>query len=233
MLSQEVTAQNEDPGLSSGCLRSLLDVGNVPPPETSQLRYFEPTSYRDMERPLRHVLVPQLKFTCHGVITSYSALTVVQAILYFLLFAITFVVWRPRGLGVYDLVGYSRLLFSGRKLRNGIFEIDNSTGLVAENEAFFEFTKEPALGEPILFQPGDVLGWVVISNELKFKPLSLVYNYREATSNNTVDGFDVFTTLTSIQRIAPCSVSECDAIVSRLSSILCTVQLVATNCTVT
>ena len=217
MISQEATTQNENPGLDSECLRNLLDIGNVSPPETSQLRYFEPISNKTLERPLRQVLVPQLKFTCHGVITSYSALTVVRAIqsfLDFLQFEITFVVWRPRALGIYDLVGYNRLLFSSAKLRNGLLVIDNSTGSVAENDAYFKFTEEQAPDEPVLFQPGDVLGWVVVRDDLNVKPLSLVY--REATSGDTVDGSDIFTMLTSTQAIAPCSISECDAGVSKL-----------------
>ena len=226
MLSQVVFTQNIDPSMSSECLRNFPDVGHVLPPETSQLRYIEHTGrYSNDEYTgvsVYHAVFPQMKFTCHGIITSYSALTYYSGRVSDLPYQMIFAVWRPRGLGVYDLVGYNWMTFHDEMLRDGSILIDNSTSFFDYyySEAYFEFMEEPVQDEPILFQPGDVMGLLVDHGFSGARVGRLKLVYREATSGDTVNGYDAFTTAISTQSLLVCSVSECDAGVSRLSNII-------------
>lgn len=224
--SQEATTQLGNP---LQCLsNSLLDIGNVPPPETSQLQYYETVINSTEARPLRQVIIPQLQFSCHGIITSYSALTTLLTgtnFLSFLGYEISFAVWRPRGQGLYDLVGQNRLIFSGKPLQDGVSPIDNSTGLVSGNIEYFQFTNKEPQGGHISFQPGDVLGWNVepnINSLSLVRPLSLVY--RKAIAGEMQDAYDIFSVFSPKQPPneppITCSVSECDSRASNLSSII-------------
>lgn len=203
---------------TSQCLTNLFDVGNVSLLATSQLQYFEPEAQL-----IRQVIIPQLLFTCYGIITSYSALLIVSTLpgdLDLLTQDISFVVWRPRGQGLYDLVGQNDFVLSGPRIRRGL--IDNSTGLtlIPDNLEYFRLIDESPQKEHISFQPGDVLGWNV--NQKMFtnrRPISLVY--RKADAGDTQGVFDIFSVLynhTFIQ--PPCLASECDSGARNLSSII-------------
>lgn len=198
------------------CLRNPVEVDAVSFPTTSQLRYL---ALRN-SGPVHQVIIPQLQFTCHGIITSYSALTVLlnkPTFLSLLLHQITFGVWRPHPseLGVYDLVGTNRLIFSPIEI--SVFPIDNSTGLLRDNLAYFNYTdKEPEQSELISFQPGDILGWLAPSTFGNLKPLFVVY--REATSANTLQAFDLFT-IPFLATTLPCSLSTCDSQAQQITSI--------------
>ena len=127
-------------------MQNLLNVSSVPAPDTAQLRYFPLLNDR-----MQHYIVPQYQFTCHGVITSYTALTVVQnnpSFITSLPHLIDFTVWRPGSSGIYILVGTNTLSFEVLKLGGNTVPVDNSTGLLQENLAYFELSDEqPACRE--------------------------------------------------------------------------------------
>lgn len=202
---------------TSQCLTNLFDVGNVSLLATSQLQYFEPEAQL-----IRQVIIPQLLFTCYGIITSYSALLIVSTLPGddLLNHDISFVVWRPRGQGLYDLVGQNDFVLSGPRIRRGLITIDNSTGLTLI-PGYFRLIDEPPESKHISFQPGDVLGWNVNQKMLtNRRPISLVY--RKADAGDTQGVFDIFSVLYNHTRQprAPCSASECDSGARNLSSII-------------
>jgi hypothetical protein len=162
---------------------------------------------------IQQAVLPQLEFTSYGTITSFTALTIADSLDSFISFVpyqITFTIWRPRGLGVYDVVGDNRLKLGATDLKAGRSPIDNSSGLVPASLEFVAITdKEPL--EPVSFQPGDVLGWNQVGDQLN-RPLSLVYVHSNATA--AVNGF-----IPAPSQQVPCSVSECDAGATVLSSI--------------
>ena len=145
--------------------------------------------------------MPGLEFTCSGIITSYSALTVVHTCFEFLQKEITFSVWRPKGQGVHTVVGRNQLLFGGGKVAANSFDINSSI----QDRKYFKFIDRTPPDGHISFQAGDIVGWQVY-HEFKgvVRPLSMVY--REAT--NPEKGFDFLSTLTSF--VPPCALSECD-----------------------
>lgn len=190
-----------------GAIDSLPDIDNVSLPSTEQLVYS-----------VQQAVLPRLEFDSNGTITSFSALTVLIALDSFLNFiphSISFTIWRPRGQGLYDLVGHSVLKFGPSELRAGLIHIDNSSGLVPDNLAFFKFidaVPDPLLSGPISFQPGDVLGWNP-GDQQNQRPLSLVY--MESNTTGAIDGFS----LPPSDQV-PCSVSKCDTRAGALSSII-------------
>ena len=164
----------------------------------------------------RQVIVPQMQFSCHGVITSWSALTIFQAsqsAIEHLDPRITLTVWRPNANSLYDLVGYNTLTFFGQKLRNGIISIDNST--LSADTAYFQFTEEiPEPNSHIFFQPGDVIGWSVFNiRSTIHPPLSIVYR----SVNDGEEEVNLLSTLSS--SLNPCSVCTHD-VYSEASSVI-------------
>ena len=146
-----------------------------------------------------------MQLSCHGVITSWSALTILKAnptAIEHLDFQITLTVWRPNANSLYDLVGYNTLTFGGQKLRNGIISIDNSTEIFGADIAYFQFTEEiPEPNDYIFFQPGDVIGWSIfnaVSGTIR-PPLSIVYR----SANDREEQVNLLSTFS--QMINPCS----------------------------
>ena len=195
--------------------------------DAESLPLFEDISYFNFDESiLLQAIMPGLRFDSYGTITSYSGLAVFDAVPSFIQFLnhrISFTVWRPRGQGLYDIVGHNELKFTPAEIRKGMLEIDNSTGSVPEDFAFFNFSdREPETKDvlsliqpngPITFQPGDVLGWNTYDPNAD-KPLSLVYR-ESANSPDAVNGFSF-----QSPKQAVCSVSECDARANNLSSII-------------
>lgn len=201
-------------------MRGLLDIDSVPPPPISELEYFPSTPFvRDKpERPVRQVIIPQLQFNCHGVITSWSALTTTinkKDLLNVIPLQIVFVVWRPRGRGIYEQVGHNRLIFVGHDVLQDIFEIDNSTNLF-NGTSYFRFNNKPpeSTNDYISFQPGDVLGWYTEQVSTNTRFLDLVYREVNDGGQQT---FDIFSTFSSQMT---CLISECDVNVTRRSSVI-------------
>ena len=193
-------------------MQNLLNVSSVPVPDTAQLRYFPLLNDQ-----MQHYIVPQYQFTCHGVITSYTALTVVQntpSFITSLPHLIDFTIWRPGSSGIYKLVGTNTLSFGVLKLGGNTVPVDNSTGLLQENLAYFEFSDEqPA--EKIRFRPGDVLGYSIHQVFGNMKPMSLVY--REGDEDEM--GYNAFSVESTGQTLS-CAVSECDPMARTLTSIV-------------
>ena len=208
--------RNEDTAAIENAFSNLPDIATVSLPPIDQVTYFEFDN-----TVFQQAILPQLKFTSYGTITSFSALTVANSFDRFIDFVpheISFTVWRPRGAGLYDVVGHTVLKFGSGDLRAGRLTIDNSSGLVPEDLDYFNFTDKepdytnPLSSGPVSFQPGDVLGWNQLAGTTK-KPLSLVYV--QSNSTDAVDGFRA----PPSQEI-PCSLSECNVGTSTLSSII-------------
>lgn len=196
MLTQETAAQ------PTSCLRPLLDINNEAPQSADQLRNFEP---KGTQGTARLVLMPEVKFNCSGIITSYSAVTITSKAFDSLAKAITFSLWRPRGQGLYDVVGRNELVFSSF-FEGTLLDLDNSTGQIQANMRYFMFTnKEPS--NYISFQPGDILGWQV--EEAFFVRNMQILNlvYREV--NTPEEGVEFVSTFITLP--PPCTVSECDS----------------------
>lgn len=208
-------------GEEEQCLRGLLDIDSVPPPPTSELEYFPSIPFvtdDKPKRPVRQVIIPQLQFNCHGVITSWSALTTtinIEDLLNIIQLQIVFVVWRPRGRGIYEQVGHNRLIFTGHDVLQDIFGIDNSTNLFNDT-SYFRFNNRPPgpMNDYISFQPGDVLGWSIDQVSITTRFLDLVYREVNDGGQQT---FDIFSTFSSQMT---CSTSECDVNVTRRSSVI-------------
>ena len=145
-------------GMAAQCLHGASpDTQTTVPLATEDLLYLAPAQH------LQSVIVPALDFNCHGYITSWSALTVIDSnptFIALLTYQITLTLWRPREEGSYDLVGVNDLIFRETELRSGITPIDNSSGLVPERYVYFSFqNKRPIENRNLSFQPGDVVGW--------------------------------------------------------------------------
>ena len=184
------------------CLNNLPDIDTVSLPQTERLNYLE------FDDTFKQVIIPRLKFTCNGIITSYSGLAVARSVpgLDFLRHQISFTVWRPRGQWLYDVVAHDLLLFTGSDLTR-----TNST----ESLVYVQFTnKVPERGDtvltpsgPISFQPGDILGWNSHQQtEGIIRSFNLVYSEAEETQ----ESFDALLGSSNTSQLAPCTVSECD-----------------------
>lgn len=153
------------------------------------------------------VIIPEMRFNCHGNITSWSALTIVKKDRDFLLYLthrLTFTVWRPREGNNYDLVGENMLISEGEELMSAITPIDNSSGLIRSNVGYFLFEMEEP-EEQITFQPGDVVGWNVHGTVgTTSSQLSVVYRKANDQDSQAVN------LLTSNTTATYCSVLWCD-----------------------
>ena len=201
MFAQNVTTTVQTDPPETECLNNLPDIDTVSLPQTEQLNYLE------FDDTFKQVIIPQLKFTCSGIITSYSGLAVARSVpgLDFLRHQISFTVWRPRGEGLYDVVAHDLLQFTGSDLTR-----TNST----ESLVYVQFTnKVPERGDtvltpsgPISFQTGDILGWNSHQQtEGIIRSLNLVY-----TEAETQESFDALLVSSNTSQLAPCTVSECD-----------------------
>ena len=125
------------------------------------------------------VIVPQMRFDCHGYVTGWSALTRLcssDPAIDYLKHGITFQLWRPstRDSGSYTFVGSNSLGFIGRGLRAGL--------TVVNGTQFFKFTSAQPSGNQggmrLAFQPGDVIGWYIHTLVQSVDiPLTVVYRY--------------------------------------------------------
>ena len=155
------------------------------------------------------VIVPEMRFNCHGYIRGWIALTQLnssEAVADN--HDITFQLWRPstEDSEIYDFVGSQTLNFVGGRLQDGL---ENVNG-----KQFFTFTSIQQNEQRLYFQPGDVIGWyihtVVQSTDI---PLSVVYRQICNTSagGSSLRPVDMhFGVLTDTQRAhtqPPCELS--------------------------
>ena len=130
------------------------------------------------------VIVPEMRFNCHGYIRGWSALTQLnssETVVDNLIHDITFQLWRPsnRGSGIYEFVGSHTLNFEAESLRNGL---ENDNG-----KQFFIFISVQQNEQRLYFQPGDVTGWYIHTKAQSIEiPLSVVY--RQISSNTRLSG---------------------------------------------
>lgn len=172
------------------------------------------------------VIVPQMRFNCHGYITGWSALTrfaSTDIAIQYLKHDITFQLWRPRAgsnSAVYDFVGSHHLGFIGNTLRHGTTVVDGTQ--------FFNFTSaqpQSSSQSRLYFQPGDVVGWYIHTLVQSIDiPLTVVY---KDTSRSSVDSslqpVDMYSTVIDnalAHSQPPCELSLHGSRTTRMSSVI-------------
>ena len=136
------------------------------------------------------VIVSQMRFTCHGYITGWSALTQFESSergIDNLNHDITFQLWRPSSTdsSIYTFVGSETIEFVGTSLRDNLILLNGTQ--------YLNFTSAQSSGERLTFQPGDVVGWyihrTVQSTDI---PLRVVYRPSFNAGNPTVRPVDMY-----------------------------------------
>jgi hypothetical protein len=165
-------------------------------------------------------IAPQLKFDCHGSITSWHALTnfnTADTALDILFHDITFQLWRPstEDNRVYSFVGSNVPQFVGNEIRAGRTILEDGT-------QFFNLTSTPPAEERLQFQPGDVIGWYIHTRvQARNQPLSIVYSHATLSDENAVDLFSVV--ITDSDHAAtppPCDVAVCSTNTTLIRSVI-------------
>ena len=166
-------------------------------------------------------IAPQLKFDCHGSITSWHALTnfnTVDAALDVLFHDITFMLWRPSAEDnrLYSFIGSNIAKFNGNEIRAGRTILEDGT-------QFSNLTSTPSTQERLQFQPGDIIGWYIHTTVQAFEqPLSIVY--RHTTSDDENYAVNLFSTVISDSDHAatppPCDLAICSANTTLIPSVI-------------
>ena len=165
-------------------------------------------------------IAPQLKFDCHGSITSWHSLTyfkTIDAALDVLFHDITFQLWRPSAEDnrvYYSFIGSNIARFIGNEIRAGRTILEDGT-------QFSNLTSTPSAQDRLQFQPGDVIGWYIHTLvQATSQPLSIVY--RHATSDD--NAVDLFSTVISDSDFAatppPCDVAICSTNTTLIPSVI-------------
>ena len=153
------------------------------------------------------VLIPGMRFNCHGFIRKWSALTVLNnyravALLY-LAHHLYFQLWRPTENGVYKLIDDDYLVFEEPELRGNVHQLSLESDI-----GIFRFNKTVEKG--MYFQPGDILGYFTPS----YKSITNVYPLSVTFRNASMDEADpslVVDMYSFSSKKQPCEISsECD-----------------------
>ena len=165
-------------------------------------------------------IAPQLKFDCHGTITSWHILTNFNtegAALDYLFHGITFQLWRPSAEDInrlYSFVGSNIAKFNGSEIRAGRTILDGTQ--------FSNLTSIPPAQERLQFQPGDVIGWYThTAVQAIDQPLSIVYSHATSDDENAVDMFS--TVISDSDHAAtppPCDVAICSTNTTLIPSVI-------------
>ena len=165
-------------------------------------------------------IAPQLKFDCHGSITSWHALTnfnTDDATLDILFHDITFMLWRPSAEDnrVYSFIGSNVARFIGNEIRAG-------RTILEEGTQFFNLTSTPSAQDRLQFQPGDVIGWYIHTGvQATVLPLSIVYRHMTSDDENETN---MFSTVISDSDFAatppPCDVAVCSTNTTLIPSVI-------------
>ena len=171
------------------------------------------------------VIVPQMRFDCHGYITGWSALTQFSSedvVIDTLNHDITFQLWRPstENSGIYTFVGSNNFDFISGVLRAGL--------TVVNGTQFFNFTASLDQGEILAFQPGDVVGWYIHTLEQAGEvPLTIVYGdltRSSSPSDPSLQPLDMYSTVIDDtdhgSTPPPCELSLCSDQVTLISSVI-------------
>ena len=163
-------------------------------------------------------IAPQLKFDCHGTITSWHVLTnfnTVDTALDVLFHDITFQLWRPSAEDsrVYSFVGSNIAQFAGNEIRAGRTIMDGTQ--------FSNLTSTPSTQDRLQFQPGDVIGWYTHTGvQATDQPLSIVYRHM-TSDDNAVDLFStVITDSSHAGTPPPCDVAVCSTNTTLIPSVI-------------
>ena len=174
------------------------------------------------------VIVPEMRFNCHGYITGWSALLSFEfseSAFNNFEHDITFQLWRPspRDSGIFTFVGSSNIRFFPTVLPDGVTFIDGSSN-------YFNLTSvTPSRGQNLRFQPGDVMGWYFHTKVGVQVPLSVAYRHFTTSSISSSDPrlqpLDMYTTIiTDTLRSdtpPPCELSLCsDQTFTRIPSVI-------------
>ena len=172
------------------------------------------------------VIVPQMRFDCHGYITGWSALTQFNSedtVIDTLNHDITFQLWRPstENSGIYTFVGSNNFEFIGSSLRDGL--------TVVNDTQFFSLTASVDQEEMRLaFQPGDVVGWYIHTLVQAGRvPLTIVYRdptRSSSPSDPSLQPLDMYSTVIDDtdhgNTPPPCELSLCSDQTTLISSVI-------------
>ena len=169
------------------------------------------------------VIVPQMRFGCHGYITHWHARTQLDsgdsAAIDILTHDITFQLWRPSTEDdrVYRFIGSNVVRFIGANLRAELTVTEDGT-------RFFNLTSAPPSEERLFFKPGDIVGWY-IHTELQSiqRPLTVVYRHTTSGDSN-LQTFDMYNTViddtTNADTPPPCDIALCSSQTTLFSSVI-------------
>ena len=166
------------------------------------------------------IIIPQYRFNCFGKIKDWSVLTVYKITTnYKLKQNVYFQIWRPTGLGRYELVDYDKI------------EVTSTTNGVSPGEGLGFYIIRSAVerrtvnaeGEentPLYFQPGYVVG-IFVKSENKLMPL--IVTYRNSTTEDpeklSVDMFYIKTQQRN-NGDQVCQMSDCGEDINRIDSVI-------------
>ena len=162
------------------------------------------------------VLIPGMRFNCHGVIRSWSALTVLneyQSLTpLYLTRRLYFQLWRPTENGLYKLIDDDHLMFENPELFGKVHRL----GGPESDIGVFRFTGKR--GKGMHFQPGDVLGYFTPSQlNTNTRPLGVTFrnaSMNEANASLVVDMYSVSS------RRQLCEMSKCGNMVTLHSRVV-------------
>ena len=168
------------------------------------------------------VIVPQMRFDCHGYITNWHARSKLdsgEGAINNLFHDITFQLWRPNAEDdrLYTFVGSNVAQFIGENLRAGLTVTEDGT-------QFFNLTSAPPNEEKLFFKPGDVIGWY-IHTEMQSTERALTIVFRHPTSGDPgLRTFDMYSTvIDDINRAntpPPCDTALCSSQTTLISSVI-------------
>lgn len=181
-LSYTAAAQSDN---TRQCTSGMLSAGDFQ--TVTEIHYLETFSSQQ-------ILVPQMKFNCHGYITKWHAQLINNVSSPLGHAMMHFHVWRPSTYsnGLYSLVG------------SNAFEIgpQNSTTRIQNSMMeYFSFSKQP--NRQIFFQPGDILGFFFSSSSPHGRSPTVGVMFRNSSNQE-----DPTTMIMKHTNTEPCEISD-------------------------
>ena len=174
--------------------------------EGAQYLPVEPGSTRDGFQ----VIIPEMRFNCHGYITNWTALTVAKPTFKSLTHQLHFQIWRRIGEGRYQRIDDERIR---------VPNVDG--GMEDEGNVFFQFENKAEEGNNrMYFQPGDILGYYIKTSVPTVQLLSIVF--RNATPSDdpsvVVDMYSYHISADGEQQL--CEISTCGENITRYPNVV-------------
>ena len=164
-------------------------------------------------------IAPQLKFNCHGSISSWHALTTfntADTALDVLFHDITFQLWRPSAEDnrLYSFIGSNIAKYNGNEIR--------ARRTILDGRQFFNLTSTPSAQDRLQFQPGDVVGWYIHTTVQAIdQPLTIIYRHATSDDENAVDLFSTVISDVDYATTPPsCDMAVCSTNTTHIPSVI-------------